>query len=72
MENKPINFLAVVPSSDMRDLAYVPHDSEGGGVSPDDSEGEDVSDHLPCEEELPYDEENYAPNVEYDPDDPPW
>jgi hypothetical protein len=51
-------------------------ESEGGDVSSDDSEGddsevEDVSDELPCEEELPYDEKNYAPNVEYDPDDPP-
>jgi hypothetical protein len=33
--------------------------------------GENVSDELPCEEELQYDEKNYAPNVEYDPLDPP-
>jgi len=73
LENEPVNGLAVVPSSDKgkRDSAYVPDDSEGGDVSLDDSEGEDVSDELPCEEELPYDEENYAPNVEYDTEDPP-
>jgi hypothetical protein len=52
LENEPVNALAVVPSSDKRkrDSAYVPNDSEGGDVSHDDSEGEDVSDEFPCEE----------------------
>jgi len=56
------NVVQVVQSPIQKDPSYVVDDNE------DDSEGGDESQD---EEEMPCNEENYAPNIEHDPEDPP-